>query len=110
VGLALEILFLANSRKVWGRGLVFAGGGTYVAPRRGTESQRARPPRCEAAPPELKRRKARRGGFLERPGTASFSFTSARQPGVEEVCEDASPIRWSPEISPPSSCGGENRV
>src|ERR1700677_3646781 len=44
----------------------------YVAPRRGTDSQRARPPRCEAAPPKLERRKASRGGFLKRPGTASF--------------------------------------
>jgi hypothetical protein len=51
---------------------VFAAGASYVAPRRGTESQRARPPRCEALPPKPERRKASRGGFLKRRGTASF--------------------------------------
>src|SRR5271167_2831614 len=56
--------FLAKSRKTTGGALVLAAEGTYVAPRRGTESQRARPPRCEALPPKLERRKANRGGFL----------------------------------------------
>src|ERR1700684_3361128 len=44
--------FLAKSRNIRGRALVFAGRVAYLAPRRGTESQRARPPRCEAAPPK----------------------------------------------------------
>ena len=46
--------------------------------RRGTEPQRARPPRCEAAPPRPERRKAARDGFLKRPGAASVSFIPAR--------------------------------
>ena len=45
---------------------------SYVAPRRGTESQRARPPRCEAAPPKLEGLRVGWGGFLKRRGTASF--------------------------------------
>ncbi len=47
-------------------------GRPYVLPRRGTESQRARPPRCEAAPPKPERHKRAGAGFLKRPGTASF--------------------------------------
>jgi hypothetical protein len=46
----------------------------YVGDRRGTEPQRARPLRCEAAPPERERRKASRGRFLKWPGTASISW------------------------------------
>jgi hypothetical protein len=53
---------------------VFVVGGIYVVFRRGTESQRARPPRCEALPPKLEGLRVRRGGFLKRPGAASFSF------------------------------------
>ena len=51
---------------------MFAVRASYVAPRRGTESQRARPSRCEALPPKPERRKASWGGFLKRPGAASF--------------------------------------
>src|SRR5271166_4127743 len=53
-------LFFGNSRKVLDWGLALSAGAFYVAPRRGTESQRARPPRCEAAPPRSRlSRKAR---------------------------------------------------
>ena len=39
--------------------------------------QRARPTRCEAAPPKPEGRKVSRGGFLERrPGTASLCLSS----------------------------------
>jgi hypothetical protein len=44
--------FSAECGKSDSGGLVPVVGGTYVAPRRGTESQRARPPRCEALPPK----------------------------------------------------------
>jgi hypothetical protein len=46
--------FLASCGKGSGEALASGGCSSYVAPRRGTESQRARPPRCEAAPPKPK--------------------------------------------------------
>ena len=57
---------------------MLAVGGAYVAARRGTEPQRARPSRCEAAPPKPERRKASCGGFLKWRGTASFCSRSRR--------------------------------
>jgi hypothetical protein len=56
---------------------VLAVRASYVAPRRGTESQRARPPRCEALPPKLEGLRVGWGGFLKRRGTASFSLIGA---------------------------------
>ena len=43
--------FSAHCGKSGGGALALTAWATYIAPRRGTESQRARPPRCEAAPP-----------------------------------------------------------
>ncbi len=61
----------------------------YLQSRRGTEPQRARPPRCEAAPPTKDGLRAGRSGFLKRLGTASsFSAPAAHQ--REPDCERGS--------------------
>ena len=72
--LCLTTFFSRKMRNAPARALEPVSVTPYVVSRRGTESQRARPPRCEAAPPKPERRKASWGGFLKRPGTASFSF------------------------------------
>src|ERR1700730_8184915 len=53
-------------------GLAIADNPSYFESRRGTEPQRARPLRCEAAPPKTKGPRAGRDGFLKRLGTASL--------------------------------------
>ncbi len=70
--------FLARCGDLVAGGLEIVPGRTYLRARRGTEPQRARPPRCEAAPPKPRRRKVTRGGFLKRPGTASICVRSRR--------------------------------
>ncbi len=65
--------FFRKVRKVPFRGLAFPAGRGYFESRRGTEPQRARPMRCEAAPPARRRLSGLiQTGFLERLGTASF--------------------------------------
>ncbi len=64
--------FLRNERDGEGRGLETTPGRAYLRARRGTEPQRARPPRCEAAPPKPTGLRVSRSGFLKRPGAASL--------------------------------------
>ena len=69
-------------------GLRCAREGSYVLSRRGTESQRARSPRCEAAPPIKKGLRAGPDRFLKRRGTASSLFHGpcGRGRTVSRVC------------------------
>jgi hypothetical protein len=59
--------------------------------RRGTERQRARPSRCEAAPPSSNHRKVGRGGSLKRLGTASAISVANSRPLVCEVTLERGP-------------------
>jgi hypothetical protein len=74
------------SRKVRNRpssGVAIRLGGSYFKFRRGTKPQRARPPRCEAAPPDRKGPRARPGRFLKGGlGPRLFSSVSARPSGA----------------------------
>ena len=68
--------FFRNVRGSSLRGVAIAQGKSYFESRRGTEPQRARPPRCEAAPPTEEGLRAGPSWFLKRPGTASISFSA----------------------------------
>ena len=64
--------FFRNERNRSKMGLATGQRRGYFESRRGTEPQRARPLRCEAAPPVKEGPRARRSRFLKRLGTASL--------------------------------------
>jgi hypothetical protein len=72
--------FFADCGEDGGGALVLAAGGTYVAARRGTESQRARPPRCEAAPPKSRLSRKARPAKGSSSGAGPRRFCSCASP------------------------------
>src|SRR5271155_4181545 len=66
------VLFFGTCGGLVYEGLHSPGAGATLNPDADPEPQRARPPRCEAAPPTKKGPRTRQSGFLKRPGTASF--------------------------------------
>ena len=68
--------FSENAGRVMESSCILRGAGVSLDPDAEPSRQRARPTRCEAAPPKPEGRKVSRGGFLERrPGTASLCLS-----------------------------------
>src|SRR4029077_9083957 len=86
-----SLCFLWKVRGVAGKGVAFALGASYFESRRGTEPQRARPLRCEAAPPTKEGFRAGRSGFLKRPGSASLLCCPRRPPTGASI---RAPLHW----------------
>src|ERR1700733_8679714 len=79
-------------REACTRELAIARAGSYLECRRGFEPSRARPPRCEAAPPETESPRAGSEGFLTRLRAASLLFSHRIRQRVGDAC-------WTRELS-----------
>ena len=91
--------FSRNVRSDARDGLAFDLRAGYFESRRGTEPQRARPPRCEAAPPARQGPRARPSGFLKRPGTASL-FVRCRRRASATAWQHGATTRCEQQTSP----------
>src|ERR1700760_4798160 len=101
--MARTFLWKVRDRCVFGLARRVAS--SYFESRRGTEPPRARPLRCEAAPPTKKGPRTGRSGFLKRPGSASLYFSGERLDSLlQSILGGRQASTWSARED-----GGESR-